>query len=80
MISTGLCAIFIFLTGAFSDLYGKSGNKPGSYATVAMMFLFMGCYSFGWTPLTVLYPVEVLNHSTRAVGMGMYIFGPTAWV
>jgi MFS family permease len=74
LISTALCAVFIFLTGAFSDLYGDGGNKSGSYATVAMMFLFMGSYSFGWTPLTVLYPVEVLNYSTRAVGMGMYNF------
>lgn len=74
MISTGLCTVFIFLTGAFSGLYGDGSNTSGSYAAVAMMFLFMGSYAFGWTPLTVLYPVEVLNYSTRAVGMGMYVF------
>lgn len=74
IISNSLCCVFLYLVGGFSALYGDGSNASGSYATVAMMFLFMGAYSFGWTPLTVLYPVEVLNYSTRAFGMGMYIF------
>lgn len=72
--STALCTVFIFLVGGLSALYGDGSNTSGSYATVAMMFLFMAAYSFGWTPLTVLYPAEVLNYSTRAVGMGIYNF------
>ncbi|KAI1626538.1 MFS sugar transporter-like protein [Exophiala viscosa] len=74
LVSTASATVFLFLTGGFSNLYGDGANVSGSYATVAMMFLFMGCYSFGWTPLTMLYPVEVLNYSTRATGMGMYMF------
>ncbi|EFX03572.1 hexose transporter [Grosmannia clavigera kw1407] len=54
IISTGTATVFLFLTGAFSDLYGDGTNKSGSYAAIAMMFLFMGCYSFGWTPLVKL--------------------------
>ncbi|KAF2715556.1 hexose transporter [Pleomassaria siparia CBS 279.74] len=84
IISTTLATVFLFLVGGFSALYGDGKNTSGSYATVArylnpgvqvvLMFLFMGAYSFGWTPLTMMYPVEVLNYSTRATGMGMYTF------
>ncbi|KAF2007286.1 general substrate transporter [Amniculicola lignicola CBS 123094] len=74
IISTLLGTIFLFLVGGFSALYGDGSNTSGSYATVAMMFLFMGAYSFGWTPLSMMYPVEVLNYSTRATGMGMFTF------
>ncbi|KAL6399646.1 hypothetical protein AUP68_17051 [Ilyonectria robusta] len=72
--STALLTIFIFLIGALTKVYGDSDNKSGIYATVAMIFLFQGSYSFGWTPLTVLYPPEVLNYSIRSVGMGIYTF------
>lgn len=72
--STACSTVFLYLTGAFSGLYGDSTNQSGSYAAVAMMFLFMGSYSFGWTPLSFMYPVEVLNYSTRAIGMAMYTF------
>jgi sugar porter (SP) family MFS transporter len=74
LISTALGTIFLFLVGGFSALYGSGSNTSGSYATVAMMFLFIGAYSLGWTPLSMMYPVEVLNYSTRATGMGMYTF------
>lgn len=72
--STGFLTVFIFLVGALTKLYGDSDNKSGVYGTVAMIFLFQGAYSFGWTPLTVLYPPEVLNYSIRSVGMGLYTF------
>ncbi|EXJ80600.1 hypothetical protein A1O3_06883 [Capronia epimyces CBS 606.96] len=74
ILSTASATVFLFLTGAFSDLYGNSTNQSGSYAAVAMMFLFMGSYSAGWTPLSFMYPVEVLNYSTRATGMALYTF------
>lgn len=73
IISTGLLTVFLFLFGALNSFYGEnSDNKSGIYATVAAIFLFQGAYSFGWTPLTVLYPPEVLNYSIRSNGMGMY--------
>ncbi|KAM5349670.1 hypothetical protein ACJ41O_006175 [Fusarium nematophilum] len=72
--STALVTLFIFLVGALTKLYGNSDNQSGIYATVAMIFLFQGSYSFGWTPLTVLYPPEVLNYSIRSAGMGLYTF------
>jgi MFS family permease len=74
LISTALATVFLFLLGALSGLYGEGSNVSGSYAAVAMLFLFLGSYSIGWTPLSFIYPVEVLNYSTRAMGMGIYTF------
>ncbi|KAK7721547.1 Solute carrier 2, facilitated glucose transporter member 1 [Botryosphaeria dothidea] len=74
IISTALLTIFLFLYAGLNKLYGESANTSGIYASVAVIFLFQGSYSFGWTPLTVLYPPEVLNYSMRANGMGVYTF------
>jgi hypothetical protein len=73
-ISTALLTIFIFMVGALTKTYGNSTNNSGIYGTVASIFLFQGAYSFGWTPLTVLYPPEVLNYGIRSLGMGIYTF------
>jgi len=73
-ISTGLLIIFIFMIGGLTAAFGQSTNISGIYGTVAAIFLFQGSYSFGWTPLTVLYPPEVLNFPIRANGMAVYTF------
>ena len=74
IMSTGFMIIFIFLFGILTKIFGESNNKSGIYGTVASIFLFQGCYSFGWTPLTVLYPPEVLNFPIRSNGMAIYTF------
>ncbi|KAI6797507.1 hypothetical protein KC332_g16234 [Hortaea werneckii] len=66
--------VIIFIEGALTKVYGTSKNDSGIYATVASVFLFMGAYSFGWTPLLYLYPPEVLNYPIRAVGVGLFQF------
>ncbi|KAJ7758148.1 MFS sugar transporter-like protein [Mycena maculata] len=72
--SIGSLTIFLFLVGALTKIYGNSSNTSGIYATVAMIFLFQGAYSFGWTPLLYVYPPEVLNYAIRANGMGVFQF------
>ncbi|PMD34961.1 hexose transporter [Hyaloscypha variabilis F] len=71
--SLGL-AVFIFIVGALTAVYGETSNESGIYATVAAIFLFMGSYSFGFTPLASIYPPEVLNYSIRSTGIGVYQF------
>ncbi|KAI1615026.1 MFS sugar transporter-like protein [Exophiala viscosa] len=73
-ISTAALTVFLFIVGAMTKVYGNSTSHAGVYGTVASIFLFQGAYSFGWTPLTVLYPPEVLNYSIRSVGMAWYTF------
>jgi hypothetical protein len=55
-------------------VYSDGENKSGVYATVVMIFLFQGANSFGWVPLAVIYPVEVLNYSIRGNGFAAYSF------
>lgn len=72
LISTALLTMFIFIIGALTKVYGESNDKAGIYGTVALIFLFMGAYSYGWTPLCYLYPPEVLNYPIRSTGMGIF--------
>lgn len=72
LISTTLLTIFIFIVGALTKVYGNSTNTSGIYGTVAAVFLFMGAYSYGWTPLLYMYPPEVLNYPIRANGVGIF--------
>ncbi|KAF4635804.1 hypothetical protein G7Y89_g2287 [Cudoniella acicularis] len=74
IISTSGLTIFLFLVGALTKIYGNSTSSSGIYGTVAMIFLFQGAYSFGWTPLLYLYPPEVLSYPIRANGMGIFTF------
>ena len=54
-------------------------SKTLVYGDVAIMFLFQGFYSIGWTPLLTLYPPEVLNFSTRANGVAGTSFALNAF-
>ncbi|KAJ4470825.1 sugar transporter [Lentinula aciculospora] len=74
VISTMLLTVFLFLVGALTKVFGNSSNASGVYAVVAMIFLFQGAYSIGWTPVLYLYPPEVLNYPIRANGLGVFQF------
>ncbi|KAH8170132.1 sugar transporter domain-containing protein [Sarocladium implicatum] len=71
-ISTAGCTIFLILIGVLTKYYGNSTNTSAIYATVAMIFLAQGSYSFAWTPLATIYPSEVLNYSLRSVGVAWF--------
>lgn len=66
----GIITLYIF--AGLTAVYGESNNTSGIYGTVAMIFLYNATYAWGITPLTVLYPPEILSFDIRAVGMGMY--------
>lgn len=66
--------VALFLLGALTKLYGSSSNNSGIYGTIAMIFLYNAFYAWGITPLTVLYPPEVLSYEIRAIGMSIYTF------
>ncbi|KAF5013504.1 hypothetical protein FDECE_491 [Fusarium decemcellulare] len=65
---------FIFIFGGLTKLYGSSTDTSGIYGTIATIFLYNAAYSWGITPLTVLYPPEILSYDIRGVGMGLYTF------
>ncbi|TGZ83779.1 general substrate transporter [Ascodesmis nigricans] len=47
-------------------------TPPWSAAIIALIYLFGITYSFAYTPLQALYPVECLGYEERAKGMGWY--------
>ncbi|KKY27432.1 putative hexose transporter [Diplodia seriata] len=69
--SLGSCTVFFYTLGGLTAKYGNSTNASGIYGTIACIFLFLGAYSFGITPLTVMYQPEVLSYSIRATGMSI---------
>jgi MFS family permease len=73
LLSTAGCTLFLFCIGALTKEFGDSTNTTAIYATVAMIFLAQGSYSFGWTPLAVMYPPEILNYPIRSVGMAWFV-------
>ncbi|KEY74753.1 hypothetical protein S7711_06655 [Stachybotrys chartarum IBT 7711] len=72
LLSLGLCIVFFYIIGGLTAAFGHTGNQSGVYATVACIYLFLGSYSFGITPLTQMYPPEILSFSIRATGAACF--------
>jgi prepilin signal peptidase PulO-like enzyme (type II secretory pathway) len=65
----------LYIFGGLAKVYGTgSANNSGIYGTIAVLFLFQGFYAFSITPLSSLYPPEVLNLKTRTAGYAVYKF------
>lgn len=64
-----LWTIITTLTAIYAN--EKNENLAGSRATIAMIYTFGITYSFAYTPLQALYPVECLSYENRAKGMGL---------
>lgn len=71
LFSLGTCSAFFYILAGLTAKYGTAGDKAGTYGTVACIFLFLGAYSFGITPLTAMYAPEVLSYNMRANGIAM---------
>jgi MFS family permease len=71
-LSAGIISLYIL--AGLTAKYGTSGFAPGVYGTIAFIFIYNATYAWGITPLTVLYPPEVLSYDIRAMGMGIYTF------
>ncbi|KAM6506967.1 hypothetical protein FALCPG4_018779 [Fusarium falciforme] len=70
--STGLMTILLIIMSVLTKIYGTEPTFSTSAAQVALIFLFYGAYSFVYTPLAILYPVEVLSYSLRANGLAFF--------
>lgn len=57
--------ITFYILAGLTAIYGSSTDKSGIYGTIAMIFLYNAAYAYGITPLTVLYPPEVLSYEVR---------------
>ena len=67
-----LWSVIAGLTSSYADADHVVTNPTGRTATMAMVYLFILVFSFSYTSLQVLYPVECLKYETRAKGMGLF--------
>lgn len=65
VVSLGCQPVLLSLFGGLTAIYGATNNLSGIYGTLAVLFLFQAIYSLGITPLTVLYPPEILSYEIR---------------
>ncbi|KAF2140766.1 uncharacterized protein K452DRAFT_50984 [Aplosporella prunicola CBS 121167] len=73
----GCAVVWIGMTAA-TAVFAQRGDVASSKAATAMIFLFGAVFSFGFTPLQALYPVEVLSFEQRAKGMAFSSFALNA--
>lgn len=69
--SLGVCSVFFYVLAGMTARFGDAASLAGTYGTIACIFLFLGSYSFGITPLTAMYAPEVLPYNMRANGIAM---------
>ena len=72
--------VLLVIVCILTALYGDGSNPSASYANLGMIYLFSGAYAFAYSPLTFVYPVEIMNYTQRARGiavgqMACYAFG-----
>lgn len=73
--STFFMFVFFTLQGACYALASVRDNINAGHATIAFIFLYYAAYDIAFSPLIVLYTVEILPYQLRAKGFN--IFGLT---
>jgi MFS family permease len=74
VIGTFICAVMLAINGATSHEFHKTDSKSIGQAALAFYFLFNIVYSFTYTPLQGVVPVEALDNRRRAKGLAFYGF------
>ena len=72
------CSVIFACIAAGTGAYKIHGSQAAANVGIAFIFIFGFCYSFGFTPLQALYPVEVLSYEQRAKGMALSSAGVNA--
>jgi len=72
-LGTLICALMLLINASLQTVFAtRQLDLPLAKGALTAYFLFNLVYSFTYTPLQALYPVECLTYSTRAKGMGAY--------
>ncbi|KAM0748181.1 general substrate transporter [Meredithblackwellia eburnea MCA 4105] len=58
---------------ALAATFAIKHNKHAGTAVVPFLFIFYGCYDFGWTPLPYSYCTEILPFNMRTKGMAIFV-------
>lgn len=71
MIQACLCLCCWIGVTAGTAIYAETGDATASIVGIVFFWLFQAVFAFGFTPLQVMYPVEVLSHEMRVKGMSI---------
>lgn len=77
-VSIGCSIVFACIAIGTGIYKHQPQNASAANAGIVFIFIFGIVYSFGYTPLQALYPVEVLSYEQRAKGMALSSVGVNA--
>ncbi|CAI6341298.1 unnamed protein product [Periconia digitata] len=72
--SVGTMLIFMSIVAICSALYSYTKSLTASYAVIISLFLFLGGYVIGLTPIPILYVSEIWPSRLRAKGTSVFWF------
>ncbi|WVQ82793.1 hypothetical protein IAT38_004925 [Cryptococcus sp. DSM 104549] len=69
--TTGVLVTFIVWT-ICEKLYDTAGNAAAGRTVLGLIFIYNTFFNMGWTPLQVVYCIEILPIAIRARGLAIY--------
>lgn len=69
--STSSMAISFICLTICTAVYNNTLNSGAGVGVIVFIFVYSAAYSLAWTPLTTLYPVEIMPYNIRAKGMAV---------
>jgi MFS family permease len=64
--------VFMVMITICSALYSATGSAPAGYAVIVFLFLFLGGYVIGLTPIPILYVNEIWPSHLRTKGTSVF--------
>lgn len=72
LMSAGTMLVFMTLITVCSALYSRTGSAAVGYAVIVFLFLFLGGYVIGLTPIPILYVNEIWPSHLRTKGTSVF--------
>lgn len=70
--SAGTMLVFMIMVTVCSARFSITGSVPAGYAVIAFLFLFLGGYVIGLTPIPILYVNEIWPSQLRTKGTSVF--------
>lgn len=77
LVSSSAMLLFMVLVLACSAVFANTDNSSSGTAVIVFLFLFLGGYVIGFTPIPILYINEIWPTELRAKGGSVYWFSQT---
>ncbi|EHK39347.1 hypothetical protein TRIATDRAFT_288149 [Trichoderma atroviride IMI 206040] len=77
ILSSSIMLLFMILILTCSAVFANTGNTSSGIAVIVFLFLFLGGYVIGFTPIPILYVNEIWPTELRAKGASVYWLSQT---